>query len=94
MDVYIRDYIIIGEIPKTYQIYVADDNSNEILTKDIKFVTDEIRKLRNYYKNVHKENINLIDYCVIKPLWRELNKLLIEPFAKVNNGTYVTVHKS
>jgi hypothetical protein len=86
--------VLVDTMPETYQIYVASDESTELLTKDRKFVADEIKKLRNYYRNIHKENINYIDNSVIRPLWRELNKKLVDPFARVNNGICITTHRS
>lgn len=81
-------------IPKTYQIYVIDDESKKILEEDRKIVSEEIRKLRNYYKNIHKEHLESIDTHVIRPLWKELNKKMVDPFANVNLACCVTIHKS
>src|SRR6185503_7922314 len=59
-------------IPETYQIYVIDDVSLNILIEDRKFAAEEIKKLRNYYKNVHKEHLEVIDRDIIRVLWKEL----------------------
>jgi len=85
---------VIDTIPETYQIYVVNDDSLEILVKDRKYVADRIRELRTYYRNLHKENLNTIDRNVIRPLWKELNKKLVDPFAKVNQATSISCHKS
>ena len=85
--------IITNTIPETYQIYVVSDESNEILLKDRKTVANKIRELRNYYKNVHKESLSFIDNNIIMPLWKELNKKLVDPFAKVNIAMSITTHR-
>lgn len=86
--------IVTNTIPETHQIYVASDNSLEILVKDRKYMAERIKELRTYYKNMHKENLNVIDKNIIRPLWKELNKKLVEPFAKVNFGAGITCHRS
>ena len=86
--------IVVDSMPETHQIYVVDDDSIALLIKDRKFVADEIKKLRNYYRNIHKENINLIDTKVIRPLWRELNNKLVDPFAKVSIAISISIHRS
>ena len=86
--------IISNTIPETHQIYVVNDNSLEILVKDRKYVAERIKELRNYYNNMHKENAENIDRHVIRPLWKELNKKLVEPFAKVNVFFSGTCHRA
>ena len=86
--------IVSDTIPSTHQIYVVNDNSLEILVKDRKYVAERIKELRNYYRNMHKDSLNVIDRKVIRPLWKELNNKLIEPFAKVNVSYSLTIHKS
>lgn len=85
--------VITNTIPETYQIYVVDDEYNEALLKDRKVAANKIRELRNYYKNVHKEHLSFIDKNIIMPLWKELNKKLVDPFAKVNIAMSITTHR-
>jgi len=86
--------VIINTIPDTHQIYVVDDDSLETLKEDRKYAAERIKELRTYYRNMHKENLNTIDTNVIRPLWKELNKKLVDPFANVNTSFSITVHKS
>ncbi|QKF94165.1 UvrD-like helicase [Fadolivirus algeromassiliense] len=86
--------VMVDTIPETHQIYVVDDDSNEQLVSDRKFVAEKIRELRTYYKNLHKENLMTIDKEIIRPLWKELNKKLVDPFAKISYGASISVHKS
>lgn len=86
--------IINGTIPKTYQLYVIDDEFEDVIKKDKQYCAEEIKKLRNYYRTVYKENINSIDKNVIRPLWKEMNNKLVDPFAKVNSGVSISCHRS
>lgn len=81
-------------IPNTYQIYVIDDDSKKTLETDREYVGEEIRKLRNYYKNIHKDHLETIDHEIIRSLWKELNKKFVDPFANVNLAASITCHKS
>jgi len=81
-------------IPDTYIMYVLKKESKELIQKDIKIASDKIKELRNYYSNNYKNELKILDQNIIKQLWYEMNKILIEPFAEVNYGTSITVHKS
>jgi len=80
--------------PEIQQILVVKDESNDALAKDRLFAANKIRELRLYYSSVYKEYIHIIDDDIIKPLWREINNKLIDPFAKVNYGFSQTVYKA
>jgi ATP-dependent exoDNAse (exonuclease V) alpha subunit len=86
--------VVTNTIPETHQIYVVNDDSLDVLVKDRKYAAERIKELRNYYKNMHKEVIQHIDKSVIGPLWKELNRKLVEIFAKVNVSYSLTIHKS
>lgn len=86
--------VLTDKMPETHQIYVVNDDSNDILVNDRKFVAEKIKELRNYYRNMHKESLMQIDNHIIKPLWKELNKKLVDPFAKISYGAVITTHKS
>lgn len=81
-------------IPNTYQIYVIDDDSKKALETDREFAGEEIKKLRNYYRNLHKEHLEVIDHQIIRSLWKELNKKFVDPFANVNLAASITTYKS
>lgn len=86
--------LMADNIPETYQIYVIKNEHKDLLVNDRTFVANRIKELRNYYKNIHKENINSIDGKVIKQLWKELNNKLFDPFANVNISFSISTHKS
>lgn len=86
--------IVVDSVPETYQIYVVSDDSKDVLVKDRKYVAERIKELRTYYKNMHKEQLDKIDSKVIKPLWKELNNKLVDPFANVNVSFSISTHKS
>ncbi len=86
--------IVTDSIPETQQIYVVNDDSKDLLIKDRKYVAEKIKELRIYYRNMHKENLNTIDNKVIRPLWKELNNKLVDPFANVNVSFSISTHKS
>jgi len=88
------DDTVVDKIQDTYQIYVIDDDSDNLLIKDLQYATDKIKELRNYFHNTHKEHINSLDANVIKILWRTINRNFVDPFAHVNMSFATTAHKS
>ena len=86
--------IVTNTIPNTHVIYVIEDPYEQILINDRRFAAERIKELRTYYKNVHKEHMNMIDKDVIRLLWREVNTNLVTPFANVNQGTSISCHRS
>lgn len=90
----LADILINNTIPEVYEMLVVKDESKQDLEKDIEFCTDKIKILRQFYKTYYPEQINQIDREIIKPLWREVNKTFIKPFANVNMGNSITCHKS
>lgn len=77
-----------------YQMYSIKDESKNILEQDRTVSTEKIRQLRKTYRSLFKENIDLLDREIIKPLWKELSKKFWEPFANVNYFCSESVHKS
>jgi exodeoxyribonuclease-5 len=75
-----------------YDIYVIDNIKylEEIKTD----ISDKIKDLRQQYKTFHKEKINILEDSLIRKLWKQFNKTFNEPFAEINYGTAITVHKS
>lgn len=81
-------------IPNVYELYIVKD-------EDVKKYENNVEKMKkiivNYRKNLKKQQISslsLIDKELIKPIFKLFHKLLIEPFADVNYGYALTVHKS
>lgn len=90
----LTDVSVENTVPEVYQMYVIKDESLQDLEKDKEFCFDKIKILRQFFKSYYPEQLNQIDKTIIKPLWREINKILVEPFASVNIGNSITCHKS
>ena len=82
------------EDEKEYPIYVVDESSIGAIESDIEIARNKIKELVSYYNSIHKENINTIDNLIISKLWKEFNNKFIDPFAQINYGFSITVHKS
>jgi uncharacterized protein (UPF0297 family) len=48
------------------------------------------RQLLNQYRTAPKQ----IERCIVKPLWKQWNKIFVESFACVNYGYSITCHKA
>jgi ATP-dependent exoDNAse (exonuclease V) alpha subunit len=48
------------------------------------------RQLLNQYRTAPKQ----IERCIVKPLWKQWNKIFVESFASVNYGYSITCHKA
>lgn len=79
---------------KEYPIYVVDESSIDTIESDIEMTRGKIKELISYYNNIHRENIGIIDNMIINKLWKEFNNKFIDPFAQINYGFSITVHKS
>ena len=86
--------VIKDTIPDLYQMYVIKDEDKKKLEKEKEFCIEKIKQMRQYYKIYYKDQINQIDKDIIKPLWKEMNGIFVEPFANVNYGISLSVHKS
>ncbi len=82
------------EDDKEYTIYVIDESSIDDIESDIEMTRGKIKELVSYYNNIHRENVGGIDSMIISKLWREFNNKFTDPFAQVNYGFSITVHKS
>ena len=87
------DAQINDSIPETYMINVVHEQSREELEHDKKHCAELIH---DYRQDVKKYNdlIKRIDKEIIRPLWRQWNKIFVNQFANVNYGNAYTVHKS
>ena len=81
-------------IPNNHIIKVIQSTSNNLWNMNKNTCSELVRKLRNKLKKEFKTQISSIDVHIIKPLWKEINKTLISPFANVNYGFAITTHKS
>lgn len=81
-------------IPEVYIIYVIHDDSNEILENDKLASFNLIKKFRKTLTEQCSDQISRVDKEIVRPLWKQWNKIFIDPYAKVNYGNSHSVHKS
>jgi hypothetical protein len=74
-------------------IYVIHDESIKQWNIETEFISNKIKSLRKLLVSKLREKTDTIDANIIKPLWREWHKNMIEPFASVNYGYAITCHK-
>jgi hypothetical protein len=74
-------------------IYVLDDKSIKKWTAECDFVSNNIKKLRKNLISKFPDKTNIIEQHIIKPVWKELHKNMVQPFANVNYGYAITCHK-
>lgn len=84
--------LISKEVSTPSMLLVAHELSLEILTKEKIYAQKKLRSLWLHYKRNHKSNHKQIERLVMKPLWKEFNRLFVDPFASVNYGIATTVH--
>ena len=88
------DISVKDSIPEVYEINVIKDESKAQLNKDMEYCADKIKKLRNHYLINYNDQIESIYRQIIKPLWQEFSKIFKDPFANINYGNSISVHKS
>jgi hypothetical protein len=75
-------------------IVVIDDAETEryegLKTESSKAIRAFAKQMLHLYKTCPKQ----IERNVIKPLWKQWNKIFVEPFANVNYGYSITCHKA
>lgn len=81
-------------IPELYTINVIQDVSSQRVETDKETTLNLIKKFRQQMAETYREQSNKIDREIIRPLWRQWNKIFIDPFARVNYGNSHSVHKS
>lgn len=90
----LTEALVKDSIPEIYAIHVIHENSQNQLECDKNVSTQLIKKFRQDMLNEYKDQIKLIDSEIIRPLWRQWNKIFINQFANVNYGNSHSVHKS
>jgi hypothetical protein len=75
-------------------LIVIDDTDkeryDEMKSKSGLAIKNFAKQLLNQYRSCPKQ----IERCVIKPLWKQWNKIFRDPFANVNYGYSITCHKA
>ncbi|VBB18454.1 UvrD-family helicase [Yasminevirus sp. GU-2018] len=77
----------------TMSLIVIDDEARE---KYEKHKADTSLAIKNFSKqmlNQYRTEQRKVESCIIKPLWKQWNKIFVEPFASVNYGYSITCHK-
>lgn len=90
----LNDASIPDTIPEIYTIRVIHIQSKEQWESEKNLGIEFVRRLRETLKKQFQQQIKNIDKLLIKPLWREMSKIMIDPFANVNYGFSITSHKS
>jgi hypothetical protein len=80
--------------PPKYTIYVIHEIESKKYSDDKLFVTNEIKLLHKELSIKFRDKIKQIETHIIKPLWKNSHKIMMEPFANVNYGYAITCHKS
>ena len=84
----------LGDDNSEYWIYVLDEESIIMIAEEKQKATKLISTLHKYYHNIYHEHAQLLDHEIIKSLWRMWSESFESPFANVNYGYCMTVHKS
>lgn len=75
-------------------ILVVDDTA---LEKYEKYKSESGLAIKNFSKqilNQYRTSPKQIERCIVKPLWKQWNKIFVDPFANVNYGYSITCHKA
>ncbi len=80
-------------VPEVYFLYSIKDEYKVQLEKDRLFAAEKIKDLRRTFMTFLKEKLDFLDKEIIRPMWREWNSRLWEPFAECNYGAVLTSHK-
>jgi len=78
----------------TFIIYVIKEEYNDSIIKDREYVIKKIKELRRNYISNFRKQISQIDDIIIKFLWKEYYRLLLEPYANIDYAYSATVHVS
>ena len=90
--------MIVKKLPdnhnNTNTIYVIHDESKKKWETEYEYICDNIKKMSNTLTKKYRDKKHTIEYNIIRPLWRNVNKMMTDPFANVNYGYAITCHKS
>lgn len=83
-----------NSIQKTYIIYVLHDISEFQLKADHDYSLNQIKEFGDSLTKTFPDLTNTIERDLMRPLWKQFNKIFIDSFAQVSYGNSHTVHKS
>ena len=75
-------------------LYVIHEDDRKKYENDIEYIGDKIRKLRITLVMKYREKTGTIENNVVRLLWKIYYNIYIYPFANVNYGYSITVHKA
>ena len=85
----------LGEDSKHSMTLVVIDDVDSERYKKIKSETCHIvGNFCNKILSMHRTAPKQVEKVVVKPLWKQWNKIFVEPFANVNYGYSITCHKA
>ncbi len=90
----LADAPIKGMDQEEYKIFVLKKGIGELVDADKEYTAKKIKELRNHYRSIFADRMKKIDKDIIRPLWREWGRRFIDPFANVDYGNSLSVHKS
>ena len=77
-----------------YYAYVIDDKEIKKLDADKKIVNKKIQDLKDELLKLYADEYDKFEPIVIKPLWKQWNKIFVDKFAEISYGYSITCHKS
>lgn len=75
-------------------IYIIHESIEQEYINEKEHISNEIKKLRKLLVSKFRQKSPSIETNIIKPLWREWHKNIIESFANINYGYSITCHKA
>lgn len=78
-------------------IIVVDDTDSDNIEKYNKYRSDSKTAINNFAKQMlytYKTCPKQIDKLIIKPLWKQWNRVFVDSYANVNYGYSITCHKA
>jgi hypothetical protein len=75
-------------------LLVIDDSDSERYEK---FKSESSMVIKNFSKkmlHLYRTGPKQIERFVIKPLWKQWNRIFVDPYASVNYGYSITCHKA
>jgi hypothetical protein len=106
-EVYCKDTIFITWVLKVHKfgedsshhmtLIVIDDTDINNITKFNKYKEESSKAIKSFAKNLlhqFRTTPKQVEKNIIKPLWKQWNKIFVEPYAVVNYGYSITCHKA
>ena len=106
-EVYCKDTIFITWVLKVHKfgedsshhmtLIVIDDTDINNITKFNKYKEESSKAIKAFAKNLlhqFRTTPKQVEKNIIKPLWKQWNKIFVEPYAAVNYGYSITCHKA